>query len=221
MSARDFGPLVTRALDLVPAGGTIGLGTGHAATAFVRGLGERVKAGLKVVGVPTSEETARLATELGIPLVTLDDGPELDIAFDGADEVAPSGDLVKGYGGALIRERVVAASARRFVVLVGDEKLVPALGTRGKLPVEIVPFARGFVARKLAALGLTPAVRTVGGAPFRSDNGNLILDCGLETLDDPQRLDKALRAIPGVVGSGLFLGLNPTVLVLAADGTVR
>ena len=220
MTPTDFAPLVARALALIPDGSALGLGTGHAAAAFVEALGVKVRAGFRVVGVPTSEATAELAARLGIPLTTLDETPELDFAIDGADEVDPHGDLVKGFGGALIRERIVAASARRFVVLVGHEKLVPVLGTRGKLPVEVVPFARGPATRQLAALGLRPELRRRDGRPLVTDNGDFILDCAVGPLPDPAALEARVRSIPGVVGTGLFLGMNPTVLVLGPDGTV-
>ena len=220
MTPTDFAPLVARALALVPPGAAVGLGTGRAAAAFVEALAVAVRGGFRVVGVPTSEATADLARRLGVPLTTLDETPELDVAIDGADEVDPHGDLIKGYGGALVRERIVAAAARLFVVLVGSEKLVPVLGSRGKLPVEIVPFARGPAARHLAALGLRPELRQRDGNPVVTDNGDLILDCGVGPLADPAALEAMLRAVPGVVGTGLFLGLNPTVLVLNPDGTV-
>src|SRR4051812_29118900 len=129
-----------RALELVPDGAVVGLGTGRAATAFIVALGERVRAGLRVRGVPTSQASADLAHQLGIPLTTLDEVEAIDVAVDGADEVDPRCDLIKGYGGALVREKIVAAAARQFVVLVGPDKLVAELGARGKLPVEVLPF---------------------------------------------------------------------------------
>src|SRR5204863_7691004 len=146
----------------VASGQVVGLGTGHAATAFVRALAQRVAAGLDVRGVPTSEATAALARGLGIKLLTPDDIETIDVAVDGADEVDPRGDLIKGYGGALLREKVVATMARRFVVLVGREKLVPLLGSRGRLPVEVVPFGAPLCRDRLARLGLRPVVRTRG-----------------------------------------------------------
>ena len=220
MPTTDFAPLVAHALALIPDGSALGLGTGRAAAAFVEALAVKVRAGLRVVGVPTSEATAELARRLGVPLTTLDETPELDFAIDGADEVDPYGDLIKGYGGALVRERIVAGAARRFVVLVGSEKLVPALGSRGKLPVEIVPFARGPVSRRLLTLGLRPELRQRDGRPVVTDNGDWILDCGVGVLSDPACLEADLRATPGVVGGGLFLGMAPTVLVLGPDGRV-
>ena len=206
--------IVERALEFVPDGADIGLGSGRAALAFVRQLGERVRAGdLHVRGVPTSTATEKAAAEAGIPLASLADVGELAVAVDGADEVDPSLNLIKGYGRALVRERVVAAASRRLVILVGREKLIPALGTRGRLPVEVVPFATPLCARKLAALGLRPALWEVDGRPGLTDNGNHVLDCGTGPIADPAWLDAEIRAVPGVVGTGLFLGAADVVLV--------
>ncbi len=217
MNAMDT--LAARALELVRDGSLVGLGSGRAATDFLRALGERVKVGLRVRGVPTSEATARLARELGVPLVGLEAGI-IDITVDGADEVDPQLDLIKGYGGALVRERIVAAASRRQVILVGAEKLVPVLGSRGRLPVEVVPFALQVALRRLAGLGCNPALRTFEGRPFVSDNGNLIIDCGVRPIEDPVTFERDIHAIPGVVDTGLFLGTAEMVLV-AEDRTVR
>jgi ribose 5-phosphate isomerase A len=205
--------LAVEAMRHVASGQVVGLGTGQAATAFVRALGGRVAAGLDVRGVPTSEATAALARGLGIKLASPDDVEAIDVAVDGADEVDPRGDLIKGYGGALVREKVVAALARRFVVLVGAEKLVPVLGSRGRLPVEVVPFAAQACRRRLEALGLPADLRTADGRPVVSDNGNLLVDCRVGPIADPADLESRLRAIPGVVGTGLFVGMAPTVLM--------
>jgi ribose 5-phosphate isomerase A len=205
--------LAAEALRLITGGQVVGLGSGRAATAFVRALAQRVAAGLDVRGVATSEATAALARTLGLKLVTLDDVDAVDVAVDGADEVDPRGDLVKGYGGALLRERIVASVARRFVVLVGGEKLVPVLGTRGRLPVEVVPFAAGPCRRRLEAMGYPAGVRHADGHPVTTDNGNLILDAAVRPIPDARGLESALRMIPGLVGTGLFLGMAPTVLV--------
>jgi ribose 5-phosphate isomerase A len=205
--------LASRALALLRPGQTIGLGSGHAAATFVRALGAAVRAGLRVSGVPTSEATATLAREVGVPLGSLDEAPTLDITVDGADEVDPALNLIKGYGGALVREKIVAAASRHLVILVGAEKLVPALGAHGTLPVEVVPFAARFCARRLADLGYPSHVREHGTAPVVTDNGNLILDCAVGPITDPVHLDARLRAIPGVVGTGLFIGMAHTVLV--------
>jgi ribose 5-phosphate isomerase A len=208
--------------DSLPQGGRVGLGSGRAAAAFVRALGARVRQGWPIEGVPTSEGTAALAREVGIPLIDLPEVP-LDVTVDGADEVDPSLDMIKGLGGALVRERIVAAASRRQVILVTPDKLVPRLGTRSPLPVEIVPFARVLCERGLRALGLRPRLRLSGGAsrePFVTDNHNLILDCETAPITDPARLEGAVRRIPGVVDTGLFLGTAETVLVAEA-GAVR
>jgi ribose 5-phosphate isomerase A len=207
-----------RALELVPDGVTVGLGSGRAAWAFVELLGGAVRSGrIQVRGVPTSQETARVATEHGIPLVSLDEAGELAITVDGADEVDPRLDLIKGYGRALVREKIVTASSRRLVILVGEEKLVPRLGTRGRLPVEVVPFAVPLCGRRLAELGLRPVLWEVAGRPGLTDNGNHILDCQTGPISDAVRLETEVRGIPGVVGTGLFLGMADTVLVGTGD----
>ncbi|MBI2462576.1 MAG: ribose-5-phosphate isomerase RpiA [Candidatus Rokubacteria bacterium] len=211
----DLARLAARALELVRDGDIVGLGSGRAATAFLRALAERVGEGLRVRGVPTSEATAALACRLGVPLAGLDEAP-LALTVDGADEVDPRLDLIKGYGGAMVRERIVAAASRRQVILVTVEKLIPVLGTRGRLPIEIVPFALPLCRRRLEALGCPPAVRQAAGRPVRSDNGNLLLDCAIRPLADPAALERELRAIPGVVDTGLFLGTAGIVFV--ADG---
>jgi len=205
--------LATEALRLVASGQIVGLGTGRAATAFARALGQRAAAGLDVRGVATSEAAAAVARALGIKLVSLDDVDVVDVAVDGADEVDPRGDLIKGYGGALLREKVVASVARRFVVLVGREKLVPVLGSRGRLPVEVVPFAAAPCRRRLEAMGCPADVRMQDGRPAITDNGNLLLDAAVRPITDPRGLESAIRAIPGVVATGLFLGMAPTVLL--------
>jgi ribose 5-phosphate isomerase A len=206
--------IVERALELVAGASRIGLGSGRAAHAFVKALGEAVRSGrLRVEGVPTSEATAALARQEGIPLLTLAESGILDLTVDGADEVDPKLDLIKGYGRALVREKVVAASSRRLVILVGTEKLVSQLGSRGKLPVEVTPFALPLCERRLAALGCRPVLYTQAGGPFLTDNGNHILDCQISPIADATRLEMDIRAIPGVLGTGLFLGMADTVLV--------
>jgi len=213
LSDSDAAALAAHALTCVRPGQVIGLGTGQAATAFVHALGGQVQAGLRVTGVPTSEATATLARKLGIPLTSLEEAPSIDVTLDGADEVDPRLNLIKGYGGALVREKVVAAASRRLVILVGGDKLVPVLGSRGKLPVEVVPFAAGFCGRRLAEEGYPSVLRTNGAAPVVTDNANLILDCSVGPIADATQLDQTLRSIPGVVGTGLFVGMAHTVLV--------
>ena len=177
-----------------------------------------VKEGLRVTGVPTSDASADLARKLGIPLI--DEPVTLDVAVDGADEVDPLLDLVKGFGGALVREKIVAAAARRFIVLVGEEKLVKVLGVRGRLPVEVVPFAVPFVTRRLSELGYPPVLRPKDGKPWVTDNGNLILDATVRSIPEPAKLDRTVRDIPGVVGTGLFVGMAHLVMVWQ-DGRAR
>jgi ribose 5-phosphate isomerase A len=211
--------IIERALELVPNQCKVGLGSGRAAERFVRALGERVRAGrLDLQGVATSQKTANLAAELGIRLVTLADAGTLDLTIDGADEVDGHWNLIKGYGRALIREKIVANSSRQLVILVGTEKLVPQLGTRGKLPVEIVPFALPLCERRLRDLGCHPTLWTEAGQVRTSDNGNFILDCSVAPIADPIRFESDIRAIPGVVGTGLFLGMASLVLVEDKDG---
>lgn len=210
--------LAARALGHVRDDSILGLGSGRAALAFVAALGVRVRDGLQVRGIPTSEETARAAQQAGIALIGLEDCDSIDLAVDGADEVDPNLDLIKGYGGALVREKIVAAAARQVIILVGDEKLVPCLGARGILPVEVIPFAVAVCRKRLAALGCRPQLRQRDGAPFVSDGKNFILDCGVEALADPRALDAAIREIPGIVGTGLFLGVADRVLIGSAGG---
>ena len=203
----------SKALALVQDGQIVGLGSGRAATAFVHALGERVRAGLDVRCVPTSEATASLATRLGIPLTALDASVMIDLTVDGADEVDPDLNLIKGLGGALVREKIVAAASKRLVICVGADKQVEALGSHGVLPVEVVPFALGYVSHQLQEMGLPAQPRQKDGSQFVSDNGNPVLDCRVGPIADPRVLEARLLAIPGVVGTGLFLGMAHTVIV--------
>ena len=212
MTDADAAALATHALAYVHRGQVIGLGSGQAATAFVHALGREVQTGLGVTAVPTSEATATLARQLRIPLAPLEDLP-IDVTVDGADEVDPRLDLIKGYGGALVREKIVATASHRLVILVDRDKLVPMLGSKGKLPIEVVPFAAGLCRRRLAEAGYASVLRKNGTAPVVTDNANLILDCAVGPIADPPQLDGRLRSIPGVVGTGLFLGMAHTVLV--------
>jgi ribose 5-phosphate isomerase A len=205
-----------RALELVADGAAVGLGSGRAATEFIRLLGQRVQGGLRVRGVATSRASEEAARRAGVPVVTLAEALPLDVTVDGADEWTPALDLIKGYGRALVREKVVAAASRQLVILVGPGKQVQVLGERGKLPVEVVPFALPLCALRLRELGWEPVVWTEQGQPATTDNGNYILDCTLPPgalLPDPAAVEARLRAIPGVVGTGLFLGMADVVLV--------
>ena len=205
--------IAEHALEFVKDGDVVGLGTGRAATAFVRALGAKVQAGLNIRGIPTSQATMDLAQELGIPLATFDTVERIDVAVDGADEVDPDLNLIKGYGGALVREKIVAAAAQKFIVLVGNEKLVSTLGERGKLPVEVVPFGVAPCCYHLRALSCDPTPRQTDGVAFVSDNGNAIIDCQISTIVNPAQFEQKILSIPGMVGTGLFVGMAHTVLV--------
>ncbi|HVB79683.1 MAG TPA: ribose-5-phosphate isomerase RpiA [Candidatus Binataceae bacterium] len=218
VSAEVLDHLGTYALRYVRPGQTLGLGSGHAASAFIRALGQRR---IKVRGVATSAASAELARSFGIEIVALDGKARLDVDIDGADEVDPRLNLVKGYGGALVREKIVACASRKVVILVGAEKRVSRLGQRGRLPVEVVPFAAHYAMRRMRELGLKPSVRIgAGGREFLSDNGNLVVDCAVGVIDGPARLERGLLAIPGVVGTGLFIGIAGVVLVANGDGSI-
>jgi ribose 5-phosphate isomerase A len=201
------------AAKLVREGDIVGLGTGSTAHFAVVALGERVKSGLKMTGIPTSVQTAGLARQLGIPLTTLEERPEIDITIDGADEVDPQLRLIKGGGGALLREKIVASVTRKMVVVTDSGKIVPVLG-KFPLPVEIIPFAQAVVEKKIADLGATTKLRLKPDSkPFITDEGHHILDCSFGRIEDPPALARALNDLPGVVEHGLFIGLAKVVLV--------
>lgn len=218
---RDLDLVARHALRMVADGMTLGLGTGRAAEAFIHALGARARAGLQVRVVVTSTRSDELARRLNLDVTSLADIDRLDVAFDGADEVTPSLALTKGLGGALLRERVVAFEAERFVVLVTPEKLVDRLATRTPIPVEVVPFANLLALRLLAELGARPVLRRrPDGAPFVTDNQNWIIDAAFDPLDDPAAVDARVRKIPGVVDTGIFLDMASLVLV-GDGGAVR
>lgn len=210
-----------QALRYVENGMALGLGSGSTATYMLKGLAQRLADGRlrDVVGVPSSEMTATLARQLGIPLATLDQRPQLDLTLDGADEIDPQLNLVKGLGGALLHEKIVAACSRRLIILADDSKLVAQLGTRAPLPVEVIMFALPLCTRRLAELGGSATLRhTADGSPFRTDEGNVILDCRFAGIPDPALLNTALNAIPGVVEHGLFIGMAMSALVAGPAG---
>jgi ribose 5-phosphate isomerase A len=202
-------------------GTCIGLGTGTTAYWAIERVGQRVAAGERIAAVATSSETEALCRKLNVPIVELLSRP-MPVAIDGADEVAPDWSLTKGGGGALFREKTVALSAERYIVVVTDQKLVPALGAF-PLPVEIVPFAAPYVRREIARrFGEIEVVRReTAQQPFVTDNGNWIFDCHFGRINEPHGLDGALRAIHGVVATGIFYGIASAVLVGASDGGVR
>jgi ribose 5-phosphate isomerase A len=211
-----------RAIGLVESGMRLGLGTGSTARHFVDLVGEKVAGGLDVRCVATSEATADQAKALGIPLATLEQLPELDLTVDGADEVDPRLNLIKGGGGALLREKIVAAASRRMAVIADETKLVSRLGAF-PLPVEVVPFGlaatRRHIEQEAAALGLTGPIRLRqrGAAPFVTDGGHYILDLSFGAIADPERLAKTLSWIPGVVEHGLFIGYAQTAIIARAE----
>lgn len=200
-------------LEFVGDGEVIGLGTGSTAALAIRFLGERVRAGLKIRGVPTSTRTKELAASVGIPLTTLDLVQAVDVTIDGADEIDPALRLVKGGGGALLYEKIVASASRRLVIIADSSKQVPVLG-RFPLPVEVIPFARTLVAAKIAGLGAVVRQRVgAGGEPYVTDERHSILDCSFGQIADPVVLARELDGIPGVVEHGLFIDMVDVALI--------
>ena len=207
-----------RAAALVETKMVVGLGTGRTASLVVRSIGARVQAGMAILGVPTSEATAKLARECGIPLSGLDDVARLDLCIDGADEFDPGLNLIKGLGGALLREKLTASAAARFVVIVDEEKRVAHLGEKAPVPVEVVPFGWTHTAARLSGLGVTPVRRERASQPVLTDGGNFLLDCRLPRSFDPRKLAEQMKATVGVVEHGFFLEMASTVLVGTASG---
>jgi ribose 5-phosphate isomerase A len=210
-----------RALEFVEDGMLLGLGSGTTSRMFIQELGERVKQGLSVRGIATSIASRQLAESLSIPIITFDDSPVLDLAVDGADEVGPGLALIKGGGGALLREKIVASAARKFIVIADSSKLVYQLG-RFPLPVEVIQMALPVVARKLDAFGLNPKLRhRPDGAKFITDEGNFILDCSCGEITDPAKTAGDIRGIPGVVEHGLFLKMASFALIASDQGVME
>lgn len=200
-------------LQFVHDGNVVGLGTGSTAAYAIQFLGEKVKAGLKIRGVPTSAHAQYLAQTCGIPLTTLDEVESIDVDIDGADEFDSQLRLIKGGGGALLREKIVASAAKKFVVIADSKKQVAVLG-KFPLPVEVIPFAQSLLTRQIAALGATVKLRvTPDGQIFKTDEGHHILDCHFGSIADPAHLARKLRDLPGVVEHGLFLGMAKVILI--------
>jgi ribose 5-phosphate isomerase A len=219
--AERIARLAAVAADLVQPGMTVGLGTGSTADAVIHELGRRASAGLAFTGVATSTRTQALARDLGIPLTSLDEVARLDLGIDGADEIDPNLDAIKGKGGALLYEKLVALSCDRFVLVATTEKNVERLGERTALPVEIVRFGWRQTARRLQNLGFPAELRMSSeGKPFVSDNGSSILDCAAGPMDDPAEVTAAVKAVPGVIEHGLFLGIASTAVQVTVDGEV-
>ncbi|MGH2562274.1 MAG: ribose-5-phosphate isomerase RpiA [Thermomicrobiales bacterium] len=203
----------------------VGLGSGSTAEAFIRALGDRVSEGLLIEGIATSRNTERLASSLAIPLVSIDRIDSIDVGVDGADEIDPALNLTKGRGGALLFEKLVARACRQFVVVAASEKVVPRLGMRTPLPVEVVPFAWHHTSAALEALGLSVTLRRLDAAPsshpFLTDGGHFILDCVTGPVSDAPSLANLIKAIPGVVDHGYFVGMASTALIVDPKGEVK
>jgi len=209
-----------RAADLVRDGMVVGLGSGSTARYAILRVADRLRRNelRDVVAIPTSEETARLARRGGIPLSTLDDYAHLDLTIDGADEVDPQLNVIKGLGGCLLREKIVAFATAKEIIVVDHSKLVQTLGTRGPLPVEVIRFGWRHTRTALAKTGAQAVLRETGGEPYVTDEGNYIIDCTYEGIESPRALTAALNAIPGVVENGLFLGVVDMVVVGSPSG---
>ncbi|MBS4219925.1 ribose-5-phosphate isomerase RpiA [Bacillus sp. FJAT-49711] len=209
-----------KAVDYIQNGMIVGLGTGSTVHWSILKLGELVKQGLIIKGVPTSKQTEQLANELGIPLVDLSSIEQIDITIDGADEANPAFELIKGGGGALLREKMIASISKRLVVVMDETKNVANLG-EFPLPVEITQFGWEMTRRQISALGCEPTLRLKDNLPFITDNGNYILDCDFGNIHDAKNLNHALNMIPGVVENGLFVNLADTMVIGKRDGHVN
>jgi ribose 5-phosphate isomerase A len=208
-----------RAVREINDGMVVGLGSGSTATFAVEALAGRIANGLRIIGIPTSKKTAALARKLNIPLTDFATHRHVDVTIDGADQVARGTlDLVKGQGGALLREKIVACASKRMVVVVDETKLVDQLGARTSLPIEIVRFGWETVLDRLAAIGCVPLLRHVDGQPFMTDDGNYIADCAIGGIADPAALQAQLLAVVGVIETGLFVGIASQVVVGRAAG---
>jgi ribose 5-phosphate isomerase A len=207
-----------KSLEFVKDGMVVGLGSGSTATFAIHFLGEQVRAGLKIRGIPTSRASAELASSLGIPLTSFDEVSYTDVTIDGADEVAPGLALIKGGGGALLHEKIVAASSHRLVIVADEHKIVEHLG-RFPLPVEVIPFAAAPVKKKLESMGAHPVLRNgQDGTPYITDEGNVIFDCHYEQILDPAAVAQTIKSMTGVVEHGLFLGLASVAIVAGPEG---
>lgn len=209
------------AVQFVESGNVVGLGSGSTASYAVRFLSERVTEGLEIVGIPTSQKTKLLAEQLGIPLATLDERPHIDIDIDGADEIDPQLNLIKGGGGAFLREKIIASVSRRFVVIAESTKQVQRLG-RFPLPVEVIPFAQSLIQTQIENLGAKVSLRLYPyGNAYVTDEGHHILDCTFGEIPDPPALAQKLRSMPGVVEHGLFIGMAEMALIGKAGEVVQ
>ncbi|MEH7246127.1 ribose-5-phosphate isomerase RpiA [Neobacillus niacini] len=208
-----------KAIDYVKDGMVVGLGTGSTVYYFISKLGQLVQQGLSIKGVPTSKQTEKLANELGIPLVSFNEIEQIDVAIDGADEVDQELHLIKGGGGALLREKIIAAAAKTFIVIADSHKNVNKLGTF-PLPIEVVPYGVEMTIKHIRELGGSPELRKKDGTIFLTDNGNYILDSSFQEIKQPKELEKNLNLIPGVVDNGLFVGMADAVITIVDNKLV-
>lgn len=202
-----------KAVEYVKDGMIVGLGTGSTVYYFISKLGELVEQGLSIKGVPSSKQTEKIAIELGIPLVSFHEIDQIDVSIDGADEVNPELHLIKGGGGALLREKIIAKAAKTFIVVADSQKYVETLGTF-PLPIEVVPFGYEMTMKYIRELGGKPTLRNSGGTPFLTDNGNYMIDSSFQKINQPEVLEKNLNLLPGVVDNGLFVGMADAVITI-------
>ncbi|HTZ60702.1 MAG TPA: ribose-5-phosphate isomerase RpiA [Acidobacteriaceae bacterium] len=208
-----------KSLEYVKDGMIVGLGSGSTATFAIRFLGEQVRQGLNIRGIPTSRASGELARSLNIPLTSFDETDHTDVTIDGADEVAPGLALIKGGGGALLHEKIVASSSRKLVIVADEHKMVEHLG-HFPLPVEVIPFAAGPIRKQLENMGAHPMLRAAhDGSPYITDEGNYIYDCHYENILDPPALAQTLKSMTGVVEHGLFLGLASVAIIAGPNGS--
>ena len=207
-----------KAVEEAQSGMVVGLGTGSTIYYALLKLDELVREGLNIVGIPTSKQTEKIAVEHGIPISTLREYPDIDLTIDGADEVNPALDLIKGLGGALVREKIIAHASKRLIIVADESKWVSVLGTKSHLPVEVVQFGWQATQRALNDLCNKCTLRLVGGTPFVSDNGNYILDCRFEAIPNPAQTELTINNIPGVVDNGLFVNRTAKVIFGTSSG---
>ena len=207
-----------RAIEFIKDGMVVGLGTGSTTYYAIKRLGMMVNQGLDITGIPTSVQTEKIAKESGIKLSTLEEHPEVDVTIDGADEVDPNLNLIKGMGGALFREKIVASASKMEVIVVDPSKMVEVLGTKSPLPVEVSKFGWKICLKKLEKLGCKAKLRMIEEVEYTTDNDNYIVDCSFERIDNPKSLEAEINCIPGVIENGLFIGIADIVIMGTEDG---
>ncbi len=209
-----------KAAEYVENGMIVGLGTGSTVEYTIKKLGELVKKGLDIKGIPTSMHTKKLAKECNIPLTDLEENPVIDITIDGADEVDPNLNLIKGGGGALAREKIVAYHSKKEIIVIDETKIVKGLGVNCPLPVEVLKYGWSSTKKVLEEIGCVVQLRKIMNDPYLTDNSNYILDCEFEIIESPEQLEKDINNIPGVVENGLFIGLVDEVIVGSRQGVM-